>query len=89
LKDFFQLTSESIFEKKLIENLMADILFKQSSFRAYTDTYNHLYVTSRFKRSLLDRRRLAEVFYTYHISKFFDEHQLPDKLICMHVFKKT
>ena len=69
--DYFHFTNETIFETKLLNNLMADTLFKQSSFRSFAETYNFLYsikVTDRFR---LNAKRLADAFYCYHISKYY------------------
>jgi hypothetical protein len=52
-------------------------MFMQSSFRSYSDSFNHLHV--KFADVSLDRRRLADVFYTQQIIKFYYEHNIDTK----------
>jgi hypothetical protein len=70
---YFHYTNETIFEVTLLTNLMSDIMFKQSSFRGFASAYNYVHAKSNFERAKLDYRRLVEVFFCFHLTKYFDE----------------
>ena len=75
---YFHLTSDTIFELKLIEQILADLLFKQSSFKAFCDAYNFQFATSLNDRQLLKSQRLTELFYAFELIKFHQENRLPN-----------
>ena len=65
---------ESIYEKSLLDNLSADILFKHSSFYSFCQAYNFFYKIPLTKnRLLLKRIRLAETWFTYRYCKHIYE----------------
>ena len=69
---FFQFTREIIFSIDLLKCLMADIMFKQTSFRSFALAYNYLYnaASSNYERIQLQPKRLADVFFTYQAHKY-------------------
>jgi hypothetical protein len=71
--EYYQITNETIFDIRLLNNLMIDIVFKQCSFKGFTTAYNYLYSTRIDKRYRLCPKRLTETFFTFHANKFFEE----------------
>lgn len=49
-------------------------MFKQSSFRGFSDAYNYMYAKNLDRRFRLNYKRLIEVFFCYEILKFFSEN---------------
>jgi hypothetical protein len=78
---YFHVTNETIFETDLLKSLMADLLFKHTSFRGFADAYNFLYANDYNKRQLLNRIRLTDAFYASEIVKFYHEHHMDKVLI--------
>lgn len=70
LLKYFQYTTETIFEEKLMKALLADIIFKHTSFRAFTDTYNYLNASKLPFRFLLNAKRLTDSFFCYELCRF-------------------
>lgn len=87
---YFHVTQEIIFEKKLLEQFMADIMFKQCSFRAFAEAYNYLYgnFDNHKPNQQLNRQRLTEVFYIFNIIQFNLQHKIEKKLKCKISFFK-
>ncbi len=52
---------------------MADILFKQTSFRNFAAAYNFLRSNNSFARVDLYPKRLADVFFAYHLTKYYEQ----------------
>jgi len=71
---YFHYTNESIFETKLLDNLLADIMFKHTSFKGFTAAYNFINAPKIRDRFYLIPSRLTENFYVFHINKYFNEH---------------
>lgn len=74
---YFQSSNESLFSKRLLSSLMADIMFKQASFRGFCDSYKYLNAKDVEIRFKLNMKRLIEVFYCFEIIKFFIENNKP------------
>ena len=72
-ESYFHTTDESYFEIALLERLLADIIFKHSSFKGYTKAYNFIAAYNLQKRSNLQYQRLVEVFYAFHLTKYYKE----------------
>ncbi len=70
---YFHTTNESYFEIALLERLLANMLFKQSSFKGNAKAYNFIAACNLPKRSNLQYQRLIEAFYAYHLIKYFKE----------------
>jgi len=81
---YFQYTTETIFENKLMISLLADIIFKHTSFRAFADTYNYLNISQLPFRFLLNAKRLADAFFCYELCRFYNNH-MPYLLTSMHI----
>ncbi len=79
---YFQLTNEVVIEKRLLSLLMSDIMFKQSSFRAFADSYNNLFYRDTI---CLEPKRLTEAFYAYNLLKFRKEAGLTT-LTCIYSY---
>jgi len=77
---YFQFTTETLVETRLLDSLLADIMFKQSSFRAFCDSYNFMHANPSQKRYYLNGKRIADIFYAYEILKFFNEHKFTQPL---------
>ena len=75
---FYQYTTETIFSKTFMDLLLADIMFKQSSFTAFSNAYNYLYSPSENERYHLNNKRLADGFFCFHLNSFFAEFY-PDR----------
>jgi len=73
-EQYFQYTTESVFENKLMVGLLADIIFKHSSFRAFADAYNYLNMSSLAYRFLLNPKRLADAFFCLELCKFYNDN---------------
>ncbi len=57
---------------------MADVIFKQSSTRAFAEAYNYLHATFEKKKNSLNRKRLSEVFYVTQLIKYNNEFNFID-----------
>jgi len=57
---YFHTTNESYFEIALLERLLANMLFKQSSFKGNAKAYNFIAACNLPKRSNLQYQRLIE-----------------------------
>jgi hypothetical protein len=79
-KKFFQFTKETVIELVLMEQLMADIMFKQSSFRNFAAAYTFRRRKDFPERQTLNAKRLADIFYCYEILKFYYENNLKDRI---------
>ncbi len=75
-KKYFQYTAETIIERKLIDQLIADLVFKHSSFRAFADAYNYQFATDQNSRFMLERRNITSIFYCFELIKFYSEHKI-------------
>jgi hypothetical protein len=71
---YFQYTTETIFERNLMTSLLADIVFKHCSFRAFSDTYNFMNTSLLPFRYLLNAKRLADAFFCFELCKFYSEN---------------
>jgi hypothetical protein len=72
-QEYFHFTTESIFEVRLLDNLLADLMFKHASFKSFTAAYNYTTALKSSNRYYLISARLTENFYCYHIQKYFLE----------------
>ena len=81
LNKYISFTHETIFERLVLDSFTADLLYKYSSFQAFTNAYNHLfkckedYITMNDKvnRSCLQEPRLTEAWLFYQYLKTFKE----------------
>lgn len=66
---YISFTNETIFEIRLLENVTIDIIFKHSSFKSYTNSYNYFNFTKDFRqlngREKLEKKRLIENWFYY------------------------
>ena len=65
--EYFQSTNETLIHKSVLEILLADIIFKHSSFSAFSDAYNYIYHSRLSSRYLMNPKILANLFYTYEL----------------------
>jgi hypothetical protein len=77
---YFHFTNETIFEINFLNILMADILFKQTSFMSFCNAYNFLYAPKSTTRYFLNSKRLADVFFCYNIQRYYSEFKKNDTL---------
>jgi hypothetical protein len=63
-----------------MNNLIADLIFKCTSFKAFADSYNYQNATDQNSRFLLERRNLTSIFFCYELNKFFSEHNIDQNL---------
>ena len=70
--ELFQMTSDSVFEIKLFNSVLADILFKISSFDAACQSYNDQFDWNTNMRPL-NQKRLEEAFFLFQCVKYFQE----------------
>jgi hypothetical protein len=77
---YFQFTNETVYSEKIIKSLLADIMFKHSSFRAYSDAYNFYHAKYTKNRYFMNPKQLSDVFYSYEILKFNHEHNITNLL---------
>lgn len=76
---YLSFSQNTIFEKNIFEILTSDIVFKQSSFKAFCLSYNFLWVKSgNIKREELNEKRLAECWFYYHLLLYQIEFVNPD-----------
>ena len=71
--NYFQSTSESIYEVDLIKDLVADILFHHASFHGFCQSYNYRHGIKFLSRDRLNVIRLADIFYTFHLVQYHCE----------------
>ena len=57
---------------------MADVIFKQTSTRAFAEAYNYLHATFDKKKNSLNRKRLSEVFYVIQLIQYNKEFNFID-----------
>jgi hypothetical protein len=69
-RDFINFTRETVFECRLLKNLDYDILYKQSSFDGFCSAYNALNSKCNAGRLSLQPRRIAEVWFHYHLLQY-------------------
>ncbi len=74
--------NETIFETKLINTFLADLIFKQCSFKAFSEAYNFHHSSVLFERALMNAKRLSEAFFAFEIVKYYNEHQLDEHIEC-------
>jgi hypothetical protein len=60
--------------------LLADIMFKHTSFKAFADAYNFLYAGKMKIRYLMSPKNLSDVFYAFEILKFNKEHNIDGQI---------
>lgn len=60
---------------------MADVLFKQTSFTAFTNAYNYLYSPRHEITIQLNAKRLADVFFCFNLQQYYNEF-MKTPLIC-------
>ena len=78
---YFHYSNETIFEIKLLKSLMADIMFKQTSIRGFTDANNYLNSNSNEdRRCRLTTQRLTDIFHCYELVKYHCENKLSEPL---------
>jgi len=58
----------------MIKDLIADILFLHASFRGFSQSYNYRHSLKQNVRDKLNYKRLADVYYAFHLNIFHDEH---------------
>jgi len=77
-KNFFEqkyvsFTNSTFYEKKVFDMLTSDIMFKHSSMKGFCDSYNSIFSNNNLKRGELERVRLSECWYYYHLLKLVKE----------------
>ena len=77
---YFHFTNETIFEMQLLKHLMADIMFKHTSFRAFCDSYIFLHANKLEKRCAFNRKRITDAFYCLELVKYYSENDLKEEL---------
>lgn len=82
-QEYFQISSESIFEVNLLCDLLSAILFNHASFRGFAQAYNYRHAVKNYERKILNQKRLTEAFLTYHLNKYFSQLR-GDNLISMY-----
>jgi hypothetical protein len=70
-KEFISFTSMTVFETKIFEMLLADLIFKNSTFIGFTNSFNM--VNTGGHRDLCIKR-LIEGFFYYNILKFYTKN---------------
>lgn len=83
--EYYQYTSETVFERHLLNALMADIMIKHSNFRNFSGAYNYLHGYYAYKkdscRKALCYKRLIEVFFSWKLNQFYSEVMHQDLII--------
>jgi hypothetical protein len=83
---YFHISNETIFEQRLLNSLLSDILFKHSSFRSFSDSYNYQHSLAVKERFLMSPIRLADIFYSYELNKFWSENDIKEPLESKYLF---
>ena len=78
--EYFHSSSESIFETKLLFNLLSDIVFCHTSFKGFASSYNYRYAIQTFKRNTLDYRRLIEAFFALQLNRYYGRYKPNEKI---------
>ncbi len=68
---YLQCSQESLFELELLHDLNAQIVFNHMSFNGFCKAYNYRYGLAALDRIGLNMKRLAEAFYTFHLSRYY------------------
>jgi hypothetical protein len=71
--EYFQYSSETIFELALMKDLHSSILIQSSSFRSYAASYNYNRGYELNSRNKLVYQRLIEIYYCWQLCRFFSE----------------
>ena len=69
--EFFQMTAETLFEIKLFQVLLNDILFKIASLESFCNSYNNS--IGSLNHRILNQKRLQEGFLLYHCIIYYLE----------------
>ncbi|RNA24790.1 hypothetical protein BpHYR1_001525, partial [Brachionus plicatilis] len=73
-KDLISFTNETLFDVKLLDCLTTDIIFKHSSFSAFANAYNYLFINKTVDSLFfLNDKRLTESWYYYRYLNFLAE----------------
>lgn len=70
---YFQVSNETVFEIKLLEQLHSSILIQSSSFRSYAASYNYTRGYSLNGRNQLNYKRLIEIYYCWQLCRYFSD----------------
>ena len=73
-QQYFQITNESVIEITLLVDVVSAMLFQHSSFHAFCQSYNYRYGLINSVRDRLNAKRVAELYYAYHLIKFHGQH---------------
>jgi hypothetical protein len=69
--NYFQVSTETIFEKQLLQQLHSSILIQSSSFRSYAASYNYTRGYELTNRNRLNYKRLIEIYYCWQLCRYF------------------
>lgn len=70
---YISFTEETIFEQPILNVVLSDIVFKQSSFMGFAQAHNSLWSSDEMKRDLLTDKRLSEVWFYFNCCKIYKE----------------
>ena len=90
--EYFHCTNSTIFTKTFLEQILADIMIKHANFRNSAAAFNFIHGKNKDDRFWLDYRRLVDIFFSWYLSKYFDEIlNIPFKsniiiFIILHIF---
>ncbi|CAF1047938.1 unnamed protein product [Brachionus calyciflorus] len=70
-KSYFSFSNRIIFDSKILDSLTVDIMFKHSSFKAFTNSYNyfHSFYNKSVFPKLLEEKRISECWFYYKYLK--------------------
>jgi hypothetical protein len=76
ISEYFHFTNETFMEIKLLKMMLADLVFKQASYKGFADAYNYMNGDPSNSRFKLCPKRLAQIFYCFELCKFYHENDL-------------
>ena len=65
--------NETIFERKLLDSLLADFIFQHVTFKSFCESYNFKYANLSYERHKLQYKRVIDIFLAWRLSKYHDE----------------
>jgi hypothetical protein len=72
-RDFVSFSTRTIFEVTLLNTLTSDLMFKHTSFSAFSNSHNCNFENQNIERGALCYKRLTESWFYFHLLKYIKE----------------
>ncbi len=81
-REYYHISNETIFETKLLNQLLIDLVVKHCNFTSFSVSYNLIHSFETDSRYALNYKRLADTFFMFEIHKFMVESESKQKIKC-------